>query len=200
MQTSSMPKPMTLTTSVVPPTGLHRVVSVIQLSLLVCQLSFIRPSSASASLSRQSVLLPLHATPCVPLASPVPLASARLLPFLQVSSRASSPSALCHELRVQKLRPVLFLKLLAFDPSYCPPFFCWFIFPDQEPFLPFSPEPPFVVSKAPLLCQDQVLLAGVGAAAPGILCACAVPAQQVEQQNGDSSTRAFISFPWGGEV
>ncbi|XP_054074708.1 regulating synaptic membrane exocytosis protein 4 isoform X1 [Rissa tridactyla] len=83
-QTSSMPKPMTLTTSVVPPAGLHRVVSVIQLSLLVCQLSFIRPSSVPASLSRQSVLLPLHATPCVSLVSPVPLASARLLPFLQV--------------------------------------------------------------------------------------------------------------------
>lgn len=149
---------MTLTTSVVPPTGLHRVVSAIQLSLLVCQLPFIRPSSVPASLSRQSVLLPLHAPPCVPLASPVLLASAWLLPFLQVSSCASSPSALCHELQVQKLRHALFLKLLAFTPSYCPPFFCWFVFPDQEPFLPFSPGPLFVVSKARYCARTRFYL------------------------------------------
>lgn len=165
-----MPKPMTLTASVVPPTGLHRVVSVIQLSLLVCQLSFIRPSSASASLSRQSVLLPLHATPCVPLASPVPLASARLLPFLQVSSRASSPSALCHELRVQKLRHALLLKLLDLDPTIAHLFLSVYFFRSGALPAPF-PQAIFCCVQGPSLCQDQVLPAGGGAAAPGLLCA-----------------------------
>lgn len=149
---------MTLTTSVVPPTGLHHAVSAIQLSLLVCQLPFIRPSSVPASLSRQSVLLPLHAPPCVPLASPVLLASAWLLPFLQVSNCASSPSALCHELPSAEVTTCSFPQTVGFCPKLLPTFFCWFVFPDHEPFLPFSPGPLFVVSKARYCARTRFYL------------------------------------------
>lgn len=45
-----------------------------------------------------------------------------------------------------------------------------------------------------LLCQDRALHAGVGAAAPGILCARA--RMELEQQNDVSSPCAFTPFPW----
>lgn len=129
------------------------------------------------------------------LASPLPLASTRLLPFLSGELPTLSPSALCHELRVQKLRRALFLELLAFDPSYCPPFFVGFI-PRSGALPALFPWATFCCVQGPLLCQDQVLPTSVGAAALGILCACAVPAQQVKQQNGVSSTSTVTSFQW----
>jgi len=146
---------MTFTASAVPPTGLHRVVSVIQLSLLACQLSVSRPSSASANLSRQPVLLPQHASPCVPPVSPAPLASTRLMPLLQVSSHALLPSALCHELRVRKLIHALLLKLLALDPSYCPLFFVGVFFQIGSPSYP-SPQGHI------LLCPGPMTVPGPG--------------------------------------
>lgn len=121
-----------------------------------------------------------------------PIGSARFLPFLQVSGCASSPSALWYELHVQKLKPALLLKLLAFCPSCCPPFFYWFIFPDQELLLPFPPRPPFGVSKACYM-PGPGFTCRCWTAALRILCAGAVPAQQ----NNVSSTCTFTSFPWG---
>lgn len=125
---------MTLTAFVLPPTGLHRVVSVTQLSLLLCQL-FHCPSCVSVSHSGPSVLLALHVTHVCP--------SCRV-PGSCPSSRWVAVPHL-HLPHVQKLKHALVLKLMAFGPTCCPPFFCWFIFPDQELLLPFLLRPPFGV-------------------------------------------------------
>lgn len=73
---------------------------------------------------------------------------------------------------MQKLRHALFLKLLAHDPSSCPPFFLLMYF-CRSGVLPVPfPLATFCCVQGLLLCQDQVLPAGVGAAGPGMLCAC----------------------------
>lgn len=69
-------------------------------------------------------------------------------------------------------------------------------FPRSGPLPTLFPWATFCFVEGPLLCQGQVLLASVVAAALSILRACAVPVQQVKQQNGFSSTSTVTVFPW----